>query len=221
MEREKFVNEMMQKYCGNNMSGLKRISYPLITRFGGINEMDYDDFYSYANEVVWNAANSFDIGTSVTTFENYLIGCILKKFKSLMTMRNRQKRVPRELICSIDMQLSPDSDKTFADIIESDFDLFKEVEKLSNRDGIDVMMGNLSKKQKSIVELLVLGYKKEDILLILNIDDRRYDTCMERLRTHENRLILTKQYDDLDEIERKRNRREKAKQLGFVLVTTE
>ena len=98
---DKRQQETLDYYCGNNMARLRQIAYPIFTRFGGISPKDYDEFYSEANRTVWSAAASFDDSRG-EEFEAFLKSCLSRKFKSLMTNRNRVKRVADRMCVSLD-----------------------------------------------------------------------------------------------------------------------
>ena len=89
------LNEYQQKlanyYSENNMQRLKYISYQIFSKFGGISNKDYDDFYSIANMVLWNDVQNFDESKGIS-FENILKFHLRNKFKTAMTKRNRKKR---------------------------------------------------------------------------------------------------------------------------------
>ena len=52
--------QILDEYAANDMAKLRKISYPIFIKFGGISEQDYDDFYSKANEELWKATENFD-----------------------------------------------------------------------------------------------------------------------------------------------------------------
>lgn len=188
------VKEICNKYSENNMARLKRISYPLIAKYGGVSNADYDDFYSIANETLWKAARDYDEEYSIDNlikFENFLYGCLSKKFKTYITERNRQKRIPSQLITSIDAPVADGSERTYAEVLESDFDVTEEIEELSGNTNFDKFLSGLSKKQIAIVDLIIQGYDFDAIKKILNITEKRFRTCMNGMKTFNNRILLS------------------------------
>ena len=107
-----------------------------------------------------------------------------------MTERNRQKRIPIQLITSIDATVSDDSDRTYADVIESDFEMSKYIDDLYGNHNFDEFIAGLSKKQLAIVDLIMQGYDNETIKSILNMTDKRFRTCMDGMRTFHNHVLL-------------------------------
>lgn len=184
------ATEIMEYYCGNSMIRLKKLCFPLLSRFGGLSELDYDDFYSIANEVVWNTATKYEYDKN-DNFEAFLVTCIINKFKTEMSKRNRDRRIPANLINRLDAPIDSTETLTLGDVIDSGFKIDNEIDELSDDvRNLDIFINNLSGKQKSIVSLIIDGYDKEEIKLILGMDDKRYNTCIERMRSFENRRLL-------------------------------
>ena len=89
------LNEYQQKlanyYSENNMQRLKYISYQIFSKFGGISNKDYDDFYSIANMVLWNDVQNFDESKGIS-FENILKFHLRNKFKTATDKREICKK---------------------------------------------------------------------------------------------------------------------------------
>ena len=182
------VSERIEKYCGNDMALLKKICYPLLKLIGGISDCDYDDFYSIANETVWNAAINYNPDNENNIpFEAYLKGCLSRKFKTEMTRRNRDRRIPRKQIFSIEDEVDG---RKIEDIISSDFSIDKEIKELMYKENLQIFLSGLSKKQYKIATLIMDGYTKDDILKRLNISDKRYDTCIGMMKSFDTMLLL-------------------------------
>lgn len=192
--RDEDVLKVCESYCGNKMTLLKRLCNPLIKVYGGVAESEHDDFYSIANETVWRAAMMFD-ETIHDSFERYLMECLDNRFKSVMTKKNRKKRVPTDLVVNLDAKVSNDSNHTYAEVLDSGYDLTKEIPELRDN-GMEEFMRRLSKKQRSICELIMQGYKKNEIICILGISPKRYDSCMNMLKNYETRIMLSGEYED-------------------------
>lgn len=191
--RDEEVKRICNEYCGDEMVVLKKICLPIILQYGGITESEHDEFYSIANETVWRAAVMFNDNIN-DSFDKYLRECLSNRFKSVMTKKNRKKRIPIQVTVNIDSPITSDSSKTYADVLDSGYDLEKEVEGLQD-DGLDLFMEKLSRKQKRICELIIQGYKKEEIIKIMDISARRFDTCLDALRNYETRILLSGEYD--------------------------
>lgn len=70
---EKQKQKILEEYASNNMAKLRKVSYPLFVKFGGLSEKDHDDFYSKASEELWKATEAFDDSNGVP-FDNFLRG---------------------------------------------------------------------------------------------------------------------------------------------------
>lgn len=183
--------EIIEYYCGNNMARLRQIAYPIFARYGGIASKDYDDFYSEANQTIWNAVSSFD-DSKGDDFEKFLKGCLSKKFKTLITRRNRYKRILDRLCSSLEEPIG-DEEGTLADMIPCDFDLESElIERLSASAGgkMDQYLEQLSKQQRLMAVYLSEGYRPSEIREKLHINEREYGDCMMAIRAYENVSIL-------------------------------
>lgn len=184
--------EIIEYYCGNNMARLRQIAYPIFARYGGIASKDYDDFYSEANHTVWNAVSSFD-DSKGDDFEKFLKGCLSRKFKTLITHRNRYKRILDRLCSSLEEPIGDEEEGTLADMIPCEFDLESElIERMSasSRGKMDQYLEQLSKQQRLMAVYLSEGYQPGEIREKLHINEREYGDCMMAIRAYENISIL-------------------------------
>lgn len=184
------VSERMERYCGNDMALLKKMCYTLLRLIGGISECDYDDFYSIANETVWKAAMNYDPQNEIgISFDMYLRGCLSRKFKTEMTKRNRERRIPKGKIISIEEACGVDG-RRIEETIKSSFDIDEEIPELRHRENIHIFLDGLSKKQYKIATMIMMGYTKDDILKRLNITSKRYETCIGMMRNFDTMILL-------------------------------
>lgn len=183
------TDEVIEKYAMNEMKKLKVICFPILIKIGGISEIDYDDFYSIANETLWMAANNFD-ESKHDNFDVFLKGCIARRFKTEMTKRNREKRISRKNIDSLDQPIGVDGDITWKDVIESDFDIDNQIDELSNNENVIRYIQSLTPKQKQIAQLVIDGYDIRDIRLMLNMSEEKFENCLGRMKTFDKRILL-------------------------------
>lgn len=118
------MDKNLVTYYDNNAAKLRRTVDKILMKFGGISDKDTDDFYSLANEVFVNVMRRYDDSQS---FDAYLYSCLLKKIKTEMTRRNREKRMTDRMTVSIDMPVGNDGDDTIGDLIADDFVIEREV----------------------------------------------------------------------------------------------
>lgn len=197
MEKAK-QQEFLDYYCENNMQRLKYISYQIFSKFGGISEKDYDDFYSIANMVLWNDIQSFDESKG-NSFENILKFHLRNKFKTAMTKRNRKKRGgtndrygSQEVSLDAPVSSQDGNDTNLLEIISNDMksDMEDQVTGLKYSDRVGKFLDNLSRRNRKIAMYIMVGYDPKDIKRILNISEREYNQAILEFRLYENICIL-------------------------------
>mgnify|MGYP005801661825 FL=1 len=182
------TEEYLYAYYQNGAKKLCRVVDRILARFGGVSDMDRDDFYSAANEVMANICRTYD---NVQNFDGYVYSCLSNKIKTEMTKRNREKRKSDRQAVSIDTPLGED-EATLQDLLVSDFDIEKEVfgEEAAEGGRLEAYLSRLSDLQRGIVELLAAGYKAGEIQRKLQITGRKYHDCMQAIQSYENVRIL-------------------------------
>ena len=199
MEKAK-QQEFLDYYCENNMQRLKYISYQIFSKFGGISEKDYDDFYSIANMVLWNDIQSFDESKGIS-FENILKFHLRNKFKTAMTKRNRKKRGgtndrygSQEVSLDAPVSSQDGNDTNLLEIISNDMksDMEDQVTGLKYSDRVGKFLDNLSRRNRKIAMYIMVGYDPKDIKRILNISEREYNQAILEFRLYENICISLK-----------------------------
>lgn len=185
---------VLQPYCENDMQLLKRISKSIFSKFNEpLTQADYDDFYSIANLTLWQAYNSYNPDTGIS-FEGFLCSCLQKKFKTELTRRHRRKRILNQLAVSLDGINENSEEYSLLDFLSSDFDTFEEAAKRQEngqyRDKVQQYISRLSNEQVNILNLLMDGYKVNEICRILEISEKRYADNMQTMRSYENVKIL-------------------------------
>lgn len=185
------IEVLIVSYTENNMRKLKQICYPMIIKIGGITELDYDDFYSIANETLWKAATVYNEKEN-DSFDAFLRGCIERKFKTEMTRRNRDRRIPSSQIDRLDrpMRDGERESRTFGESLPSKHDIESEIDELSKNINLINYINSLSKKQKEIAKLVIDGYELHAIKEALGYTDERFALLLEGMRTFEKHLIL-------------------------------
>ena len=185
---------VLEPYCENDMYKLKRMSRSIFMKFNEpLTNADYDDFYSVANLVLWQAYNSYDPDMGVK-FEGFLHSCLSKKFKTELEYRHRQKRILNQLAVWLDTGSEYDEEYSLMDCVASDFDTFEEVvrrqEKDQFQDKVQTYVSRLSKQQIRILNMLMDGYKSGEIRQILKISSTEYTENLRIMRSYENVKIL-------------------------------
>ncbi|WP_313069887.1 GmrSD restriction endonuclease domain-containing protein [Lacrimispora sp.] len=191
MEEEQ-KQQILEEYASNGMAKLRKVSYPLFIKFGGISEKDHDDFYSKANMELWKATEAFNEANGVP-FEAYLLGCLKRKFMTEMTGLNREKRKSDRLSSSLDAPIGENEGVTLGDTLPSDLDVENIViDKIDPLDdeNIQVYLKSLSEKQKQIASLIMDGYKPFEIRERLRLTENQYVSNLKDMKIFEKAMIL-------------------------------
>ena len=126
-------------------------------------------------------------------FEAFLKSCLSRKFKSLMTNRNRVKRVADRMCVSLDAPVEEEGGATLGDLILSPFDLETELlieTGTPSGSRMEQYLERLSRKQREIAALLSEGYKPSEIREQLHLSEKEYSNHMAMLRSYENVSVL-------------------------------
>lgn len=185
---------VLQPYCENDMQLLKKISRSIFMRFNEpLAKSDHDDFFSIANLVLWQAYNAYDPDTGIN-FDGFLRSCLQKKFKSELTHRHRQKRILNQLAVSLDAAGNGEDECSLLEFLPSDFDTFEEVIKRNESQAVSEKVqqyiSRLSDRQINILNLLIDGYRANEIQEILEMSAREYTENLQIMRSYENVKIL-------------------------------
>lgn len=179
--------QILDSYYADNARKLHKTVDKIIAKFGGLSDKDKDDFYSLANEVFVDVLKKYD---SVQSFDGFLYACLFNKIKTEITKRNREKRRADRMSVSLDAMNEDNEQCSLLDFIASDFDTFDEAVKDQGngqyQDKIQLYIARLSNRQVNILNLLVDGYKPNEIQGFLKISPRQYSDDLQIIRCYEN-----------------------------------
>lgn len=153
-------------------------------------DVEKSDFYSLGNEIFLDALCRYD-GT--IDFNGFLYSCLVKKFKSEMTKRNRQKRKCDKDSVSIDTPIGDENGGfIIADILKSNInieeDFFNSNELYSEK--MKLYLNRLSCMQKQVLHLISIDLSQNEILEELHINKKTYDNCLAAIHSYRNISIL-------------------------------
>lgn len=172
-------------YCGNNNKELKKlVNKILISNFGWVASSEYDDFYSLAAQVIWSCEQNFSNDKN-TSFNTYLISCLIRKIKTRITYMNRDKRKQKDIEGNLIADISYDeliNDGVTPDtlIIYEDDDTEEYSEKMTR------YLSRLSSTQKRVLMLKADGYLPAEIKSIVKISDKQYSDCIAAITSYRN-----------------------------------
>ena len=182
---------ILDTYYADNAKRLHKVVDKILLKFGGLSNKDKDDFYSLANEVFVDVMRRYDCKKS---FDGFLYSCLSNKIMTEITRRNREKRKADKLSISLDGITGNDEECNLLDFLSSDFDTFEEAAKRQEngqyRDKVQQYISRLSNEQVNILNLLMDGYKVNEICRILEISTKKYEENLKAMRSYENVKIL-------------------------------
>ena len=152
--------------------------------------VDNEDFYSLGNEVFLDVLNRYD---GKQDFDGFLYSCLVRKFKTEMTRRNRYKRQADRMAISIDSPVGEDENMTLSDII-ADKDTIEKIFFEENEDTYSAEMqrylSRLSILQREVLRLISIGFNPNEILKELHINKKQYEDCYQAIHSYRNISVL-------------------------------
>lgn len=183
-------SDILDSYYADNAKKLHKVVDKIVLKFGGLSNKDLDDFYSLANEVFTDIMKKYDDSQS---FDGFLYSCLSNKIMTEITRRNREKRKADRLCISLDA-VNGEEECCLLEFIQSDFDTFEEVAKRQENgqyhNKVKRYISRLSNRQVNILNLLVDGYKPNEVQKILEISSKEYSEDLKIMRSYENIKIL-------------------------------
>ena len=182
---------ILDSYYADNAKKLHNVVDRILFKFGGLSGKDKDDFYSLANEVFADVLKKYD---GVQSFDGFLYSCLSNKIMTEITKRNREKRKADRMAVSLDAVNGEDEELSLLDFLPSDFDTFEEVAKRQEsgkyQDKMERYISKLSNRQVNILNLLIDGFKPNEIQRLLEISSREYADNLQTMRSYENVKFL-------------------------------
>lgn len=153
-------------------------------------DVEKSDFYSLGSEIFLDALCRYD---ETQDFNGFLYSCLMNKFKTEMTRRNRQKRQCDNNSISIDTPIGDDENFTIGDTIASKFtiekEFFEEREESYSKE-MCRYLGRLSNLQKEVLRLISIGFMPSEILEELHINQKMYEDCYQAIHSYRNISLL-------------------------------
>ena len=154
-------------------------------------DVEKSDFYSLGSEIFLDALCRYD---ETQDFNGFLYSCLINKFRTEMTRRNRQKRQCDNNSISIDTPIGDeDGNFTIGDTISSkstvDKEFFEEREECYSKE-MCRYLGRLSDLQKEVLRLISIGFRPSEILEELHINKKIYEDCYQAIHSYRNISVL-------------------------------
>lgn len=204
------IDAVINNLYKNNAKELQRICNKEMIKFGGISNMDYDDFYSRVGYDISLAKDNFD-STKGKSFKDYIYGVIKLSIWKEMRHRNREKRQisievedkdvngeikkHKEYVSniSIDTPIGDKENYTISDMLFDEYTVENEIfdeneESYSNK--MNQYLNRLSILQKEVLKLISIGFVPSEIINELHINKKQYDDCYAAIHSYRNISIL-------------------------------
>ena len=154
-------------------------------------DVEKSDFYSLGSEIFLDALCRYD---ETQDFNGFLYSCLINKFRTEMTRRNRQKRQCDNNSISIDTPIGDDDGNfTIGDTIASkstiEKEFFEEREESYSKE-MCRYLGRLSDLQKEVLRLISIGFMPSEILEELHINKKIYEDCYQAIHSYRNISVL-------------------------------
>lgn len=179
--------KILKEYCDNEMVKLKQFCYPKICKIGGISQMDYDDLYSIALDVLRDSAERFDDSQNCK-FATFLSNNLQNKFDTYVRDRNVEKRKCPGKMEYFDAFAEDGVDLT--EKIRSDFcieDNLSQEFGFSLGENIQQYLNSLSETQRFIAQKIMMGYQHSEIKEILKFSEKKYKRVLSGMNTLEQK----------------------------------
>ena len=154
-------------------------------------DVEKSDFYSLGSEIFLDVLCRYD---EAQDFNGFLYSCLMNKFKTEMTRRNRQKRQGDNNAISIDTPIGDDDGNfTIGDTLASNStiekEFFEEREETYSKE-MCKYLSRLSNLQKEVLHLISIGFMPSEILEELHINQKMYEDCYNAIHSYRNTAIL-------------------------------
>lgn len=200
--------DLFDVYCRDGLRLLKRVCYAIWGK-DSIEGKYYDDLYDDGMNVFIESVIEYDSNKDAQ-FLTFLSGNIKRSYlqwrrdnferaKRCHLLLDKNGRIVKEVdengrekpvIVQDESFDAPRDDKNpLEEVIASDFDLHTETFQMEN-ENIRTYIESLSLLQRKILQLMVNGYKKKDIMAALHITERVYNANTQIIQSYEKTKIL-------------------------------
>lgn len=188
--------QILNEYCNNEMAKLRQFCYPKICKIGGISQMDFDDLYSIALDVLRDSVERYD-DLQDCKFSTFLSNNLQNKFDTYVRNRNRIKRKCPGKIEYFDAPTEDGAD--IKEKVASDFNIENNLSEeigFSSDDRVELFLEKLGKTQREILKLLMEGYSSLEVKEKLKITDGEYSSAMAEVRKSKHLSLFNKKSGD-------------------------
>ena len=188
------MEAILESYYSNNAQKLHSLVDKILFKLK-FTDVDNEDFYSLSNEIFVDVLKRYD---GKQDFNGFLYSCLMNKFKTEMTRRNRYKRQADRMTISWDTPIGEDGNSTIGDMVANGDCIEDDVIGEVNDEKVEMFLDTLSNLQKKIIELKMNNHTTDEIKQELDISDKEYSSAMNSIKMNENLSLFTKNINDCD-----------------------
>lgn len=199
------IREISQDYYANEAKKMRKVADKILSKFGGLCQSDYDDFYGLATSIFLKAAEDFDeeINDNFDIFfKDRLTRKFIQHFRDLRRFKrcskkeiineNGEKEYIFESDARLDAPLGEDSEATLVDSIPGESNVFD----FGMSEEMEEYLNGLSPLQSKIIAMMSNGMNNSQIMKCLGISKTKYDSLVKDMMNYER----TKKLDGLYKI---------------------
>lgn len=183
------MKHVLEELYENNVKKLYLMVDKILHSIGCSYYNDKDEFYAEASEVLADIVVNHRYDEKKGNFEGYLYGALRNAVLDILKKRNTYKRRANKMSLSLDTPISSEGNLTIGDLINSDFDIIKELEERNGvlwEENIEEYLKSLTKIQRNILNLKIEGATIEEIKSQLNITNKQYEQNIKAMRCFEH-----------------------------------
>lgn len=213
------MEQLLNSYYENNAKKLHTTVNKIFNKhYGGTVGRDMEEFYGIGSDVLIDILEKYKSGRSTYDsskggFDGYVYRAISMAITDEFKRQNRDKRTAKVFLLDnngnnvldektgkpikislsdvrLDAPIREDGNMTQGDVIQSDFDVEKEISKDFNDERIEKFLHSLSKIQRQIAEMIMDGFSVSDIKRKLELSDKEYTDNFNAMRSFKNISIL-------------------------------
>lgn len=198
------LSELSEEYFsitgnGNVNPKLRKLIDTLLKPwYGAYENSELDEFYSLAGYVFTQCVEKYV--PEQGKFEAYFASCLSNRIKDYFSMKNAERRMPQytnnsgEKVymppISLDTPLNEDDEDTLLDLVADKTSTEQRVLSNSVSPVVDEYRKRLTKTQRKIVDLLLEGYQRSEIISEMGLSAKQYDREFMGLKTFEKSSVL-------------------------------
>lgn len=211
------VRDAIENLYANNEKKLHQMCHKEMAKFGGISQMDFDDFYSRVGweiSLVVEAAKDGRLNYDSScgkTFTDYLSGVIRQAIWKELTKKNRKKRCSVEEIeikdengeikkvkkylhnLSLDTPIGEDGNETIENTLQSNFDInsvLSERMEWGHTEKVEEFLNSLPDISCKIAKMVMNGNSINEIKEKLRLTDKQYRDSWSVITSYDKKRIL-------------------------------